>query len=688
LSGPGPDLAALAVRHGVHTSYTDVHGGTKRAADEVLVALLQALGVPLRGPADAAAVLRDERRAAVRRPLEPVLVHRLAGAEPVTATLPAGVDPEGVWLTLQLEDGTRRRDRLANVAAGAREAAVVEGVRTVRHAVDLGALAIEPLPPGYHRVTLEGAGPLVSALLLAAPDCPAPQRSSVAFLPLHAVRSDDDWGTGSYADLGRFGHWVSEQGVGLLGTLPLYPASLDEVPADPSPYLPVSRLAYNELFIDPTALPELSASPEARHLLDADAFRARLSALHAAPRVEYEAVARLKRQVLEPMARLALGGTLPDRLRELRQFARAHPELVAYARFRAAHEQAGTARPGGEASTALTGYYLYCQWAAAQQLSASGAAVSLYADLPIGSHPEGFDPRWSPLSFMSGVQGGAPPDRFFAEGQEWGFRPLHPERMREDGYRYLIAVLDRAFRHAECLRVDHVMGLERLYMIPRGFSARQGTYVSYPADELHALVCIGAARRGSAVVGEDLGTVPEIVRRRMARDKMLRTWVFQFESSVAEPLPEPPRRALAALGTHDLPTFGSFLWGDDITERELAGVLSRDAATAAREERAEWRSRLLGKLGLGTGADARSEGPGLTLEALEGCLAHLARGPADLVLVDLEDVWGERAAQNHPGTGPGAGNWTRRAARSLEEITQDPAVAAVFRVLDRSGDDR
>ncbi len=367
------------------------------------MALLQALGVPLRGPADAAAVLRDERHAAVRRPLEPVVVHRLAGAEPVTATLPPGTDSRDMWLTLELEDGTTRRDELDNLVAGPGVDAGVEGVRFVRHAVDLGALAIDPLPPGYHRLTLEGAGPPASALVLAAPNCPSPRRSSVAFLPLHALRSEDDWGTGSYADLRRLGQWVAEQGVGLLGTLPLYPAFLDAEAADPSPYLPVSRLAYNEVFIDPTGLPELAASPEARHLLDADTFRNRVSALHSSPLVEYEEVARLKRQVLEPMARTVCEGTMPDRLRQLREFAQARPELVAYARFRAAREQTDPAQPGDEA---VTGYYLYCQWAADQQLSSAGAAVGLYADFPIGSHPGGFDPVWSPPSFISGVEGG------------------------------------------------------------------------------------------------------------------------------------------------------------------------------------------------------------------------------------------------------------------------------------------
>ena len=132
---------------------------------------------------------------------------------------------------------------------------------------------------------------------------------------------------------------------------------------------------------------------------------------------------------------------------------------------------------------------------------------------------------------MRGAHGGAPPDLFFAGGQDWAFPPLHPERIRDDGYHYFIGVLRRAFRHAAYLRVDHIMGLQRLYWIPEGFDARHGAYVSYRADELHAVVALEAHRAGAVVVGEDLGTVPDGVRARMAEDRMLRSWVLQFEST-------------------------------------------------------------------------------------------------------------------------------------------------------------
>jgi 4-alpha-glucanotransferase len=507
-------------------------------------------------------------------------------------------------------------------------------------------------------------------------------------MPLHALRGRDDWGTGNYGDLAALGRWVGSLGGSMVGALPLYPAFLT-APSDPSPYRPVSRLAYNELFIEPDALPELARSAEASALLNNEGFRARLAAARKSPLVEYEEVAELLRQVLAPMARTLFSGPSARR-DELDSFARAHPELVAYARFRARTDRTGHDRAdldawpveasvGDDVDDPALGYHLYSQWAAATQLSEAGAALDLYADFPIGVHPEGFDPYWSPASFLRGVQGGAPPDRFFAGGQDWGFPPLDPEGIRQDGYRYLGAALARAFRHAGYLRVDHVMGLQRLYMIPEGADARHGAYVSYRADELHALVSLEAARAGAVVIGEDLGTVLPEVHERMAADRMLRSWVFQFESTAAHPLPRPAPAVLASLGTHDLPRFASFLFGADIDEQEEAGQLGAADAVARRAERELWRLSLLDALGVtGRPTDAAAGAA-----ALRGALAHLGTSPAALVLVDLEELWGERAPQNHPGTGAGAGNWRRRGARTLAEAQDDEGITALLADLDR-----
>ena len=693
-----PELRELAEHYGVQTSYAAGNGHVSRADDAVLLAVLRALGAPVASRADVPDALAACRRSRAGHPLEPVLVHRIGSATTVRVTVPAGVHPRDVWCTVELEDGRVRRERLAAIIVGMAAQPELDGVRSAQYRFRLEQDETGRVEPGYHHVVVEWPGARASAVLIAAPACPTAARGWGVFLPLHAVRTDHDWGIGSYTDMRAVGEWVGGMGCSMLGALPLYPAFLDP-PADPSPYLPVSRLAYNEGFVDPTVLPELEAAPDARRLLDADEFRRQLHSAHEATLVDYEAVSRLRRQVLVPLAEALLSGS-SIRRDAFDAFVNDHPELVAYARFRAALDKPGQAevgagrlRPQGAGFDPALGYHLYAQWAAYEQLTATAASTPLYADLPIGVHPDGFDPQWASGAFAAGVHGGAPPDLFFSGGQDWAFPPLHPERMRDDGYGYFVAVVRRALRHAATLRVDHIMGLQRLYWIPEGFDARHGAYVSYRADELHAVVALEAHRAGAAIVGEDLGTVPDGVRSRMAHDAMLRSWVLQFESTREEPLPSPPAGVLASWGTHDLPRFGSYLAGDDIEERERDGLLPEAEAGAARTERAAWRRAFLRALGVAEGAqnveDADSganevdAGGDVAARALRSCLLNLARSAADLVLVDLEELWGERQPQNRPGT-VGAANWRRRAAYTLSEARGDKGTTDFLRSLDET----
>lgn len=684
-------VEALARLHGVVTSFHDARRRLRTADTDVLVALLCALGVPIDRADDAPSVLEETRHARARRRLEPVLVHRPGQPDSANASIPAAIDPGELWLALDLEDGTVRRARLEDALRGPL-AAGPESAQpgAVVAPLDLSRLAGDDVPPGWHRLTLEGAGAPDEARILSAPRCPTPSRRMGAFMPLHAVRTEQDWGIGTYTHLEQLGSWLSRLGIDLLATLPLYPAFL-EPPADPSPYMPVSRLAYNEAFIDPLALPEFGACPDAQRIWSGP-LAARVRALRDTDLVPYEEVAVLLRRVLEPMSRFVCGGHMPARRAELERFAGRHPELRSYAAYRADRERSTTGAGAGTGHDGATAFHLYCQWAAHAQMTAAAQRLSLLADFPVGSHPDGFDPVWSPTSFVARVHGGAPPDAFFPGGQDWGFRPLHPERIREDGYAFLTAALDRAFRHAACVRIDHVMGLQRLYMIPDGTEGR-GAYVEYHAEEMHALVALEAHRHGCAVVGEDLGTVPPEVRPRLAREGILRTWVFQFESTESCPLPAPPDDCLAALGTHDLPRFAAFLWGEDIGTREEQGLLTVEESRQENETRARWRAHLLERLGIEPleplePLESLEPGRGLELEpnattasALEGCLGALARSAAPIALVDLEDVWGERAPQNVPGTGPEAQNWRRRSSRTLEEMEADGDLATLLASL-------
>jgi 4-alpha-glucanotransferase len=671
------ELRELAQLCGIQSFYLATDETMREADPDVLMALLRALGEPVERTKDVTGALRDRRLAGARRVIEPVLVVRPGRSASITVTLPDRVDARDAWFTLTFEDGRERRDQLL---ADSSPVATLEldGHRFHRYVIEYTALDTARTPIGYHTLSLEVADPprattTARSLVISAPACPDAARGWGVFMPLHALRTNDDWGVGSYADLARLGTWIAREGGALVGGLPLYPTYLDP-PIDPSPYRPVSRLAYSELYIDPTTLPELALSSSALELMGSISFLTRVDKARNSKLVDYEEVSRLRRLVLEPVADAFFAAPSPRR-EAFDTFLDAHPEILAYGEFRAAVDQLGRSAVAalatvpeipGERARSLN-YHLYCQWIASEQLSAAASAIPLYADLPVGVHPEGFDPYWSPRSFVMGAKGGAPPDLFYSEGQDWAFPPLHPETIRDDGYHYLRAVLARACRHASYLRVDHVMGLQRLYVIPEGFDAQHGAYVSYHADEMHAVVSLEAHRAGSVVIGEDLGTVPEEVRERMSEDRMLRSWVFEFESNTETPLPEAPSGVLASMTTHDMPRFSSFLWGSDIDEAEKVGHFSAGEADTRRAERALYRESLFRALEIPVLAPAQ-----LTEVARRGCEVHLAASEATLVLIDLEELWGESEPQNRPGTE--FGNWRQRGALTLEEAENDTQI--------------
>ncbi len=655
-------LVALAAAHGVRSGYEAYDHTRRRTPDEALVGVLAALGIPIDHPREAPGLLAEARAGVREGVLEPVLVHRPGPPVRHRLTLPARVSPDRVRVRVRREDGTVGQGPLAELLRGPARPGPGGGPALVEHRFVLaGDLAATP---GYHRLEVEGPGVEASALVVSAPArAPAPERTWGVFSPLHAVRTDQDWGVGTYRELAGLGDWTRELGGSLVGTLPLNGAFLDGPFVEPSPYRPASRLAWNELYVEVTALPELAGCPEARRLLGSARFRRRLDCLRAAPRSDPAGTLAAKREVLELLA-ASLAGRDSHRSRALAAFLAGRPEIEAYARFRAATETLGPwptwpgVRPGRvparSAPEDRVRYHRYAQWVAETQLAGAAARGGLYLDLPVGVHPWGFDPWFHRGSFVTGASGGAPPDRFQAAGQNWGINPLHPEGVRRDHYRYPIALFRHAMRHAAVLRIDHVMGLHRLWCIPEGAAATEGAYVTYRAEELRAVAVLEASRAGTVLVGEDLGTVAPAVRAAMARDGMLRSHVHQFAATPRAPFPDPPRSSLASLATHDLPPFASWWAGLDIDDRARLGALSPALARRRRAERARLRDRVGRLLGA----------PPTPGQALGAFLLHLARGPAPLVMVDLEDLWGEAEPQNRPGTGPEEGNFVRRWSRT------------------------
>ena len=522
------------------------------------------------------------------------------------------------------------------------------------------------LPTGYHRLIVEIGDRSAESVVIAAPteafECGG--GGVGLFLPLHALHSARSWGVGDFSDLERLLDWLPSTGGRVLSMLPILAADYDGDPCNPSPYLPVSRLFWNELFVDPRRVPEFAECDAARRLVASDRFCRRVGALQAARLIDYPGALAAKRDVLALLAD-TLESQPNRRSEEFHEWVRRNPLADAYASFRGAR-----------------GYHLYAQWVTAQQVEQVAARArtvgdGLFLDFPIGVHPGGFDVSHYAGVFARGVTTGAPPDELFTEGQNWGTRPPHPAADRLDGYRYLRASLARHLSVADRLRIDHVMGIHRLYWIPQGGDPTDGVYVHYPADEVYAVLCLESWRHRTRLVGENLGTVQPSVHTALARHRVGGLYVAQYQvrADTKPPLAPVPSDAVATLNTHDTATFAGYLDGTDIDDRVSRGRLAPRGAARAHARRRQERAAL---------ARLPPRGPAAPDEAsrlLRSSLLELAQSAAELVLVNLEDLWLERRSQNVPGTGPERSNWRHRARLRLEVLTATPEVTDTLRAV-------
>jgi 4-alpha-glucanotransferase len=597
---------------------------------------------------------------------------------------------------LELEDGQTRDFEFQICGMEQKEEQTLRGKRYERRALQLPP----DLPCGYHRIcievgTLHGEGLLVMA----------PVESFIrndrgaswgAFLPLYALHTERSWGAGDFSDFAGFIEWIASLGGNLVGTLPLFPAFLDH-PLDPSPYAPVSRLFWNEFFVDPFRVPEWNACERARQIFQSQDFQKELSRQRALPLVDYPGQMRLKRRILQELA-TDFYNCGADRALAFTQFFSRNSEVEDYAAFRAVNEKRRTEwrlwpermRKGSfqedDFDLAIRDYHVYVQWLADQQFrdvkkTAENNGIELYLDLPLGVHPDGFDVWRNPSVFASQVAGGAPPDAFFTAGQNWGFLPLHPEQSRSQQHRYFRETLRHLLRHSDLIRIDHVMSLNRLYWVPNGFEAKDGVYVRYPEEELYAILTLESHRQRCAVIGEDLGTVPDVVRESMARHEIGRMYVGIFEvfADVNPPLAAVPEGALASLNTHDTATFASFWRGLDIEERKGMGLM--DQTSYAEEQRT--RTALREALCRYFGVSGEWNNPELERTILRQWLVYLSRSKAKYLLLNVEDLWLETVPQNVPGTGPEEQNWCKKTPFKLENFSAMPELLKLLEEINR-----
>ncbi|MEX0820090.1 MAG: 4-alpha-glucanotransferase, partial [Pirellulaceae bacterium] len=595
------ELEQLAASCGILTTYEDVHKRRQAASVESLLAVLGALGIDVPSLDEVPRALETQRLAQLQRQIEPVIIAWDGGPVEFDLTLPATDTIGNVRCTIELED--RRGSGSTPCELGQVSRTPSACGRFVAHRLRLA----RSLPWGYHRLTIENAGSTCQSLIITAPRRAYSAGSSThtdwgCFLPLYALRSERNWGAGDFTDLQNLAEWTAGLGGNVIGTLPLLAAFLDE-PYEPSPYAPASRLAWNEFYADMVRIPELADCPAASELLQSSAFMHDASQLRDSELVDYRRIMARKRQVLELLAASFFERKPPPRYARFEQFLDQHPHATSYAEFRATYErrqEAWQQWPQPMCDGVLSDddydrvnkqYHLYAQWIATEQLEslADAAGGGLYLDLPLGVRPDGYDVWKCSDAYACDASAGSPPDAMWTSGQNWCFPPLHPAKIREQGYRHVRDYLIHHLRLARLLRIDHVMQLHRLYWIPHGMRADQGVYVRYRPEEFYAILTLESHRCQTTLIGENLGTVPPEVNQAMEQHNMQRMYVVQYETassaddrggtsaaattetetagaprSASARLHDVPAGSLASLNTHDMPTFAAWWQGTDI----------------------------------------------------------------------------------------------------------------------------
>lgn len=688
-------LRELAARFGIIDAYVSQSSETRVTRDETRRALLAAAGFDVSDDDATWASLEALRRVDDDALLAPTRVMEVGRSACMRVRAPASRATSGPWrLELRLETGTHL---------------VSEG--PWRGEADLDLPLPPDLPLGYHTASLAlSAGGrewhAEQTLIVVPPQCVppsdllGPQPGFGLIANLYTIRSHTNWGVGDFTDLGALATWTGAVGGDFVGVNPLH--ALLNRNGDISPYSPVSRLFRNPIYIDVNAVPELEMSDSIRARVTSPEFCAELEALRDTPMVRYEQVMAVKGIALDALHRVfieCVRGSGNTRDRAYRAFVDAHePALTRFATWMAIAEHQHNAdwstwpsefRDSDSAAVeqfAAThahriDYHRWVQFEADRQLGAaaqrardSGMRIGLYQDLAIGSSPMGADTWAHADQFVRGVNVGAPPDPYSATGQNWGLPPLDPRALRRTGYRHFRDLIRAGFRHAGALRIDHVMGLFRLFWIPEGMAGTEGAYVRYPAEDLLGIVALESIRNKAVVVGEDLGTVPDDVPPALAKWGMLSSKVLYFErewhgDGGFKPASAYPALSLATANTHDMPTLSGFWAERDITVRREVGLIADDAEEArARAERDRERGalvRLLDEERLLPGGTVRSSS-----ELRAAVHGFLWSTPAQLVGLSLDDLAGEMEAVNVPGVGPDKyPSWTRKMRADLETIT-------------------
>ncbi len=642
------ELDHLAQLSGIDPIWWDVDGGYHKVGADTKQALLTAMRLPAgtRGELDDSLA-----RLTLQPALPPVVTARAQQTIPVSLGR-----PRPAWITLLREDGSLERFRTTG-----------------------NELVLAPQPIGRHQILNEDQPDPVCHLIVAPDTCYLPpplmagERRFGLATHLYTLRSAEDQGIGDFATLARLATEAARAGASIIGLNPLH-ALFPHDRKRASPYQPSDRRFLDPIYIDVSGYPNGAAIPSPRGPVD------------------YPAVWHAKRAVLQAAFKPDDSDVLP-------------PALLRFATFEAITETLGTSDwrswpadlrhpddPGVGAFVAQNwqsvAFHAFLQRVAEQQLADAaatarrdGLSLGFYRDLAVGAAPDGAEAWSAQDTLMHGVSVGAPPDPFATQGQIWCLPPPDPIAMRRDGYTAFRDLLVANMRHAGALRIDHVMGIRRLFVIPDGASGKDGAYVTYPMTDLLAQVALESHRAGCLVVGEDLGTVPEGMPETLAASNILSYSVlwFQRRNGRIRPPGEWRRLAAACVSTHDLATLAGWWNGADIAEKRALSLLDGSTAEQARANEKAEMIALLREEGLLT-EDVNPSQP-MPPAFAAAVHAFVAATPALLALVQTDDLAGETIGVNLPGTDKERPNWQRRVDIDVSKLCKAPLARAILRAM-------
>jgi 4-alpha-glucanotransferase len=654
-------LEILASRAGLAVDWIDANGRPQKVAPSVLRNVLTGLGHPAGSAQEIDASLLELQEVQQTHHLPPL----------ITADVGKGLDlarffEPGTPCEIHLEDGSRLNLKL-----------------------DANAVLPGLVPAGYQQVGIDGqsftlaVAPARCYSVADAVDNPIPRAWGLS-VQLYGLRRSGDGGFGDTQALEDLARVAGERGAEALAISPLH-AMFSSDTQRYSPYSPSSRLFLNSLYCAPgTILGERAL----RTAIDATGLAIELKALEERPLIDWPAAAEAKHRLLQALYegfvqgehplhedfssfRHAAGEALENHCRfEAIQEARAaRGEILDWRQWPEAWRNPRSAELAAfaEENAGRIGFFAFCQWLITRCLEraqtaarASGMSIGLIADLAVGADGGGSQ-AWSRQDeLLAALTVGAPPDILNRSGQGWGISAFSPEGLVRNGFRAFIEMLRANFAHSGGLRIDHVMGLQRLWVIPNGSPPADGAYLYYPVDDLLRLLTLESHRHQAIVLGEDLGTVPDGLRDKLIARSMLgmRVLLFEQDNTHFKPILDWPDNALATTSTHDLPTLNGWWHGRDIDWNARLGIVDASAEIEWRQHREREREGL--RRALSEDPQNFREESHETDQVLDASVRFLGHTRAPLVLLPLEDALGVEQQANLPGTIDTHPNWSRR----------------------------